>query len=137
MSQLRLRSAKVLIPLRILLQLTLLKLRHRVSIHRNDLILLVEQLDVLRFPFGPSVGGRRWGFVAEEYEAAIALHVEFYAVHVESMCDCGLHLPDCAMRGWVQVDEGAVFAVHDEVTAGAAAFGYFDEVVDAEASGPC
>ena len=74
--------------------------------------------------------------MAEEYEAAVAFHVEFYAVDVEPLRDCGFHLSDRAVRGRVQVDERAVLAVHDEVAAGAAAFGDFDEVVDAEAAGP-
>ena len=75
--------------------------------------------------------------MAKEDEAGVAFHIKGDAVEFEALRDGGLHLADRARGGRVQVDEGAVFAVHYEVTVGAPAFGDFDEVVDAEAAGPC
>ena len=74
--------------------------------------------------------------MAKEDEAAVAFHVELDTIEIEALRDGGLHLADRTRGGGVQIDEGAVFAVHYKVAVSTPTFGYFDEVVDAEAAGP-
>jgi hypothetical protein len=130
MSQTRLRHAQVLISLRVFIQLLLREIRHILAVDGNNLVLLVEQLDVLGLPLAVLK-------LAEEDEAAIALDVDGDALHGEALGDGRLHLADAALLGEVDVGEGAVFAVHDEVAVSTAFDADFDEVFDREAAGPC
>lgn len=54
----------------------------------------------------------------------------------EALGDSCFHFADCAVGRWVEVDEGAVFAVRDEVAVCAGLFGGIDEGVDWEGAGP-
>jgi hypothetical protein len=50
--------------------------------------------------------------------------------------DGSLHLADSALRGAVELNEGAVLAVLDEGTAGLALLGDVDELVNGTRAGP-
>jgi len=128
---------------------------HSVPIYGNDPVLLVEEFHVLDLPVaaaGEVVGGDgRGGLLAEEDEAAVAFDVEgglggrlrvrlgLVGVNVgrEPLRDRSLHLADGAVGDGVQVDQGAVLAVRDELAFGASLFRDLDEVVDGEAAAPC
>ena len=123
MSKLRLCPGKVLVALVVLVERALGDLGGVFAVHRDHLVLLVEELDVLGLPLAVLDQ-------AEEDEAAIALDIAGDALDVgEALRDGGLHLADAALLRDVDVGQRPVLAVHDEVALRAALFGYVDKVV--------
>lgn len=125
-----LRSTEILVPLSVLVQLLLAECRNILAVDWDHLVLLVEELDILRLPLIVLE-------LDEEDESAIALDVDWNALEGNSLCDCGLHLADTSLLGKVDVGECAVLAVHDEVAVGSAFYRDIDELINCEATGPC
>ena len=60
--------------------------------------------------------------MAEEDEAAVTIDIKADVVEGKALGDGGFHLANRTRSGRIEIDKGAVLAVHDEVAFGAAAF---------------
>jgi len=123
-------SGQVLVSFRVLVQLFLGERGNVLAVDWDHLVLLVEELDVLRLPLSVLDLG-------EEDEPAVALNVDWDALEDESLRDGGLHLSNTSLLGQVDVGERAVLSVHDEVAVLSALDRHVDEVFNGKATGPC
>lgn len=73
----------------------------------------------------------------EEDESAVALNIHWDPLEVEALCNGSLHLSNASLLGKVDVGQGAVLSVHDEVAVGSALNRDIDELLNGETTGPC
>lgn len=119
---------QVLIPWCILFQFFFGEIRHSLAVHWNDLILLVKELDVLYLPLVV--------LHPAEDESAVAVNVDRDTLQNESLSDCSLHFADASIFAEIDIGEGAVFPVRDEVAVGAAFHRDINELVNWESARP-